>query len=331
MELMRRSIAFACACAIASAPLAASADAAKDKKAQEAAMAEARARYERGLKLYAEGAYEAALVEMQRAYELAPSYKILYNLGLVHRQLHDFAAALDAFRRYLAEGEGKLPAAKRAEVEKWIGELEKSVASVTVKVDVDGAEISIDDAPVGTSPLAKPVLVNPGKRKVSAKLAGKPAASRVVTVAGADAVTVDLELDPKTSAKPVASGPIAPGGGATAPTPPREIPWVAWGVTGGLAVATGISGFVAWRASSDLADRRDAAGATRAELDDASSRTKTWALVTDVLLVGTVASAAISTWLTLRAPSDGKPSPDRAATVVRVGVGPTGVALFGSF
>lgn len=329
MELIRRSIALACACALAATPAASVADAAKDKKAQQEAMAEARTRYERGLKLYSEGAYEAALVEMQRAYELAPTFKILYNLGLVHRQLHDFAAALDAFRRYLAEGEGKVPAAKRAEVEKWIGELEKAVASVTVKVDVEGAEVSVDDAVVGTSPLSKPVLVNAGKRKISAKIAGKPAATRVITVAGADAVTVELELaEPKTKSATTTSEKPAPGKGVPASQAPREIPWVAWGVTGGLAVAAGVSGIVAWQASSDLEARRDAPGASRAELDDASSRTKTWALVTDVLLVGTLASAAVSTWLTL----DTKPTKtDRAATTVRVGIGPTGFALAGTF
>ncbi|MEO7096362.1 MAG: hypothetical protein ABI175_24095, partial [Polyangiales bacterium] len=38
--------------------------------------AEAKTRYDKGVKLYGEGAYEAALVEFQRAYDLNPSYKI---------------------------------------------------------------------------------------------------------------------------------------------------------------------------------------------------------------------------------------------------------------
>src|SRR4026208_2260108 len=45
---------------------------------------EARARYERGLKLYSDGAYDAARSEFERAYAIAPTYKVLYNIGLVH-------------------------------------------------------------------------------------------------------------------------------------------------------------------------------------------------------------------------------------------------------
>ncbi|MEZ4302901.1 MAG: hypothetical protein R3B70_48710, partial [Polyangiaceae bacterium] len=47
------------------------------------ALAEARTRYEKGKQLYGEGAFDAALAELQRSYELAPSYKILYNIALV--------------------------------------------------------------------------------------------------------------------------------------------------------------------------------------------------------------------------------------------------------
>ena len=55
---------------------------------------EARQRRDRGLKLYEDGAWDAALSEFQRAYDLAPTYKLLYNLALAHRQLNDYAAAV---------------------------------------------------------------------------------------------------------------------------------------------------------------------------------------------------------------------------------------------
>ncbi|MGZ3475329.1 MAG: hypothetical protein ACXWUG_14355 [Polyangiales bacterium] len=319
------SIAIVFACAIA-APYGSSAFAAPT----EAQMNEARQRYDRGLKLYNEGAYDAALVEMQRAYELAPSFKILYNLGLIHRQLNDYAAALKVFRRYLQEGGNKVPKDKRAEVTTAITELEKRVATITVEVDVAGAEVSVDDAPVGTSPLPEPLLVNAGKRRISAKIPGKPAAVRIVTVAGTDTQTVKLELGEPKPATTTETSPTTTKAPETKPpvqtTPPkREVPWVLWGVTGGLAAATAVTGIIAFSSSRDLASQRDTPGASRDDLDAASRKTKTWALVTDVLLVGTVAMAGVSLYVTLKEPT----AKDTAS--VRAVVAPNGFSLVGRF
>lgn len=337
----RRALAAILVAALASqTPLVAHAD----KTPTAAQMTEARQRYERGMKLYNEGAFDAALVEMQRAYELAPSYKILYNLGLIQRQLNDYASALKSFRRYLDEGGNKVPKDKRAEVTSVIPELEKRVATVTVEVDVTGAEVSVDDAPVGNSPLDGPVLVNAGKRKISAKLPGKPAATRVITVAGTDTVNVKLELDTSKGSAPTMATTAPTTTPTTTPTtapstttkvpegppPKREVPWVAWGVTGGLAVAAGVTGIIAFGASKSLADKRDSPTATRDELDSARSKTKTWALVTDVLLVGTVAAAGVSLYLTLKQPST-KDTAQAGVKSAKLGIAPTGLVLSGSF
>src|SRR5438105_150249 len=48
---------------------------------------EAAMRFKRGLELYEEQDFPNALIEFRRAYELQPSYKILYNLGQVCFQL----------------------------------------------------------------------------------------------------------------------------------------------------------------------------------------------------------------------------------------------------
>src|SRR5215472_10304036 len=58
------------------------------------AKAEARTRYLRGLKLAEGGAYEQAVAEFLRAYELAPTFKIFYNVGLVYMQHGEPANAL---------------------------------------------------------------------------------------------------------------------------------------------------------------------------------------------------------------------------------------------
>jgi hypothetical protein len=341
MEKLKRALAVSLSFALFSPSLAWA-----DKAPTEAQMNEARQRYDRGMKLYNEGAFDAALVEMTRAYELAPSYKILYNLGLIHKQLNDFAAALKSFRRYLDEGGKKVPKDKRTEVSGYVAELEKRVATVTVEVDVAGAEVSVDDAAVGTSPLSEPIRVNAGKRRITAKIAGKPAASRVITVAGTDTTTVKLELgEPKpattapvetatTSKEPTATTTTTTA--ATTTTKPaapekREVPWALWGITGGLAVATGVTGVLALSASSSLKDQKDTPGASREDLESASRKAKTWAIVSDVFLVGTVAMAGVSLYVTLKQPSTKDTASGPARGGLRAFVAPNGIALVGSF
>ncbi len=263
------------------------------------AMAEAKMRYDRGLKLYDEGNFDAARVEMQRAYELAPSYRILYNLGLVHRQLNDYAAALKAFQAYLAEGGKKVDAKRRVEVEKHIVDLKGHVATVTIVVDKPGAEVSIDDAPVGTSPLPEPLLVNAGKRRFTAHLPGRPPGSKVVTFAGGDAVTVKLEVTEPVVEKPlVTPTPIAPARS-------RMPLYVAWGATAGLAVGAGVSATFLLLSSRDLSNLKAAPGPARADLDAAASKTKTWALVTDIFLATTVVASGVALYVTFfRSPGE---------------------------
>ncbi|RYE85226.1 MAG: hypothetical protein EOO75_17190, partial [Myxococcales bacterium] len=79
------------------------------------AQEEGRQRFKRGVEFFKEGDYNAALVEFRRAYEVAPSYRILYNLGQTSYELQDYAGALTAFTRYLKEGGAEVDAARRAE------------------------------------------------------------------------------------------------------------------------------------------------------------------------------------------------------------------------
>src|SRR5262245_6668119 len=64
---------------------------------------EARQHFSSGMKHFDEGAFPAAQKDFETAYELAPSYKLLYNLGLVARQLNNPARATQNLEAYLAQ------------------------------------------------------------------------------------------------------------------------------------------------------------------------------------------------------------------------------------
>lgn len=126
---------------------------------------DARNHFTRAVELFKEGDFRAALIEFQRAYDASPNYKVLYNLGQTNLELQDYAGALRAFRGYLDGGGREIAPARRTQVEGDLKRLESRVARVDVVVNVEGADVTIDDVSVGKSPLSAPVLVSAGRRK----------------------------------------------------------------------------------------------------------------------------------------------------------------------
>ncbi len=327
------------------APTAAQAEPTKEAKE------EASRRFKRGIELFGEGDYRAALIEFRRANELAPNYNVLYNIGNVYFQLQDYANALTSFEKYIAEGGSNIDAKRRADVEKDIEKLRTRVARVEISTSVPDADVAIDDMPVGKTPFTKPLLVNPGRHRITATKEGRTAAVRTIEVASFDAVNVALDL-PELVAKPADTGPVAttiPTATATTPTtstgpvappppPPKSIPWAGWGVTGALAVGAIATGALALSKNSELAELRTVeAGQTPAtpqQLQDAASSTGTLALVSDVFTGAAVIAGVVTLVFTLRAPTPpAAASPAKTGFVKRLdlGVSPTGVNLSGTF
>jgi ribosomal protein L29 len=294
---------------------------------------EARTRFERGVKLYTDGAFDAALIELKRAYELRKSYRILYNIAQVNQQLKDYKEALNSFQRYLQDGGSEIPGERVTEVKKLIAQLKTRVASIKVTANVEGADILVDDVLVGKTPLAEPIVINAGRRRISLTKTGIQTQTRVIDIAGTDIADVNFDITKPTNDNPPPNKDTdkQPDGTLT-PKPAKEssVPWVPWAITGVLAVGTGITGVLALGAQSNLSDERKSTTATRSKLDDAQSKTKTLALVTDVLLVSTVIMGGISIYLTATSGSSSTKEQPPASTV-SFGVGPGSVALHGTW
>lgn len=318
--------------AMAAGSASAAAPARKTPSARTQQLEEAQRRYERGKEFYEESDFSAALVEFQRAYELAPSYRLLYSIAQVQYQLQDYPGALRSFQQYLQEGQADITAQRREEVQREVERLRSRVAFLDIVTQPVGARVSVDDQPVGRTPLSEPVMVSAGRRKVTAELPGEPPVTRMVDVAGQDSVQVKLDFAPPPAQKPaavtepVASAPVATPGLA-ARAEPRGFPWKMWTATGALAVGAGVTAVLANGAASDLKTQRDTFGVTRAQLDDASSNAKTLALTSDILTGATVVAAGISAFMTF----SGGSSSEASAPSVTVGVGPGSVGVAGAF
>ena len=101
--------------------------------------------FQRGVELFQEGAYRAALVEFERAYDIAPDYRLLYNIGQAKLQLQDYLGASQSYESYLVQGGTEISQARRQAITKALERLRKRVGHLAVTANRTGAEVLIDD------------------------------------------------------------------------------------------------------------------------------------------------------------------------------------------
>jgi hypothetical protein len=277
------------------------------KPASRANVDEGRAHFQRGVELYRSGAHDAALAEFTRANEAAPSFRILYNLGQIQAQRHDYVASHALFTRYLEEGGDRVPEARARAVREELQELTRRISRLRVDTNVDDVRLFIDDRPVSPPGPDEPLLLNAGIYLLRAEKAGYVSASRTVTLTGGDDTSVSLELsaeldmddDPKPAPMPVPP-----------PLPPpvdRTAMWASLAATGVLTGATVTFGLLARRANTTLDTQLGRMPAPREAIEDTRSRVRTYALLTDICGVAAATALGLTTYfyLSLDEPAEG--------------------------
>lgn len=294
---------------------------AQARQTQKQKIEEALPHFQRGVELYDENDFTNALIEFRRAYQIAQDYHVLYNVAQTCYQVQNYACALSAFQQYLDGGGSALPRDRRAYVDREISKLKARVAQVTVKVNVPGADILVDDEKVGTSPLDHPLVVSQGKRKISATIDGKPTATKTIEIAGGDSTSITLDIENEAQPQVVVQ-----------PPPPvhvetrRRVPLVPWIVAGGLGAVWAATGVVALVFSNDAQTKLNTYGVTAQQIKDSQNNAAAFALVSDISLGCTVVAAGVALVMTLLA----KPEPVEKASA-HFFVGPTGAGVFGQF
>ena len=135
-------------------------------------VAEARARFGQGTKLYQAGKYRDAIVEFEAAYRIKPAGAIHYNVAQCREKLEQWPEALQSYHDYLRE----VPDARdRAAVRATIGRIERRLAAAGVQAllvytDPPGAAVRIDGKSRGRTPYH--VTLAPGSYRVGLALDG---------------------------------------------------------------------------------------------------------------------------------------------------------------
>lgn len=253
---------------------------------------EARTRFLRGVQLYDDGDFQLALIEFQRVYATVPNYKILYNIGQVQQQLGHYALALRALRKYLDEGGTRIASERRKQVEDDIERLRARTALVSVKTSVPDAEIMFDGETLARGSV-EGTLVDAGVHRLRVAKRGFKADERSITLAGGDVQSFNVVLEKEPDTTRIISAP-------TRPTSSEA--YIAWSVTGALAVGAGVFGGLALSKANELDQQRNTVGSTTQERDSTKSTAQTFMITADALGAATLIAGGIALYFTIRKP-----------------------------
>lgn len=330
--------------------------------------AEARGLFEAGRAAFDQGRYPDALGYFDRAYQLSRRAQLLYNIGQVHDRLRHDEEALQAFQQYLKQvpgAENRVEVQHRIEAlrQAMVGTLHFTIAPNGAQVWIDGEAKTIDNTGRievstgsheilvraqgydelrqrmnvrGGDMIELPITLQPSDG--SAAPAVTPAS--VITTTPTQPSVVEPPSNPSViqpPQTPAVTEPAAPtqppvdhslnaqpsGGMSTATTLGL--------ITGGSAVlflaAGGIATLVGAGEFTDL-ENKCTGTCTDAEIADEQGRFDTYALVTNVGLIGGGALAGLAVLLlVVGGGSSDEPPPAQPSLVI----GPTSIMAQGSF
>src|SRR5262245_37745409 len=132
----------------------------------------ARSDYDAGRILFDDGDYAGAYLKFERAFERGGDERLLWNMAACEKNLRHYGSALTLLERYKREGEVRMSASHRAEVDALLETLHTLISTVHLVVNEADATVFVDDRPVGKSPLPGPLLIDLGLRRIRVSKAG---------------------------------------------------------------------------------------------------------------------------------------------------------------
>ena len=306
--------------------------------ANEGTKQEASAHFRQGVELFREGAYRAALVELRRAYDVFPDYRVLYNIGQTELQIGAYVEAIRDFESYLQKGGLDISDERRASVEADVASLRRRVGTLAISVNESSADVYLDGVRVGLSPLPTTLPVSAGRHLVRVSAEDGTTASRIVDVAGGDFHELELELvhRPEPIARelpvlaPIAREHVEPEHGSLTRRDGWGLGLLGVGGAAGIGAAVIGVGF----ALPAYRDYRSAIRETPADMDRinaAHDNTKRFSRITDALAGSAVVLGGTGLVLMLvddDADGTGERAPQRR---MQFGVSPDRVTVAGAF
>jgi len=145
----------------------------------------ARQHFRRGVDLYDRKQYAPALEAFHAAYAEKPSPGIKQNIALCLKGQGKLVEAATAFDEALDEGRDSLKPETRAQIERELAALSKSLGTLTLRIvevvspterrPIDGAQVTVDGgAALSPAALKRPIRLEPGIHVLKAQIKGFP-------------------------------------------------------------------------------------------------------------------------------------------------------------
>jgi hypothetical protein len=290
----------------------------------------AKERFQKGVTLFKERSFDAALAEFQKAYELAPDYRLLYNLAQIQMERHDYVNALARFRDYLRYGGSQLTAERRGEVEREITGLLGLVAELSVSVDPQGAELFVDGVRAGTLPMSQPELINAGVRTIQVRKVGYAPHQQTITVAGGETQRLEVTLQPESRLAIRSEAPSQERASHASIVRDRAPFWISLVATAAFGATSAVMAIATVDKKSDFERDLGAFPANLQQIDSDRSKLKLYAGLTDAFGAAALVSAGCLVYFVL---SGSSPAGETKSQSLRVGpgTGGPGVSVFGNF
>lgn len=116
-------------------------------------------------------------------------------MAACEKNLRHYARVMALVERYLKEGGPLLTEQDTKDAKDLLGAIESFTAALTLDVSEPGAEIAIDGQVVGITPLATPVVVDLGVRRIRVKKEGFREVVLSVPIGGSKEVTQAIKLE----------------------------------------------------------------------------------------------------------------------------------------
>jgi hypothetical protein len=282
--------------------------------------------FRRGVEAMKEERWQAAHAALLAAWKLERHFQIAANLGLAELRLGKHRDAAEHLAFVLREAPDEIKPSQREHVRRSLEEARQRVAALRIAVNRDGAQIFVEGAPVGTSPLIHEIYVEPGARTVEARLPNGATRQVSVDLLAGHTRRVGLMFWPE----PVPAD-------ARAPATPRDAPprggldrssIAILGIGGGMsAVAIGV-GIAATALSFSKAGEQDTCQTESCFRLLESSRTNLANVAVASFVIGGLALGGTLTYAIVRSQSRAGTS---AAVGVRVSAAAQGALVTGSW
>jgi hypothetical protein len=143
--------------------------------------------------------WATAAKSFEAANKAQPSSDALEGLANAQYQGGQLGEAHAAYTEWLEKYGAKAPAAKKKTAETRLKELAEKTGAVTITVNEAGAQVTIDDKPAGTAPLATPVRLTAGPHRIRVTKDGFVPFDQAPNVGAGTSTTVQATLAPSSN------------------------------------------------------------------------------------------------------------------------------------